>query len=104
MCTHYRAPNETEELNQLRLPFLGPLYDREPWKQEIYPDYLAPIVRAAGDGVEAVLTVNAEKHEVMKRMHRPGDGKRSVVILGFEDYAGWLHLKNSDAARPLLKL
>lgn len=55
MCTHYRAPNEPEELNQLRLPLLGPLYEREPWKQEIYPDYLAPIVRAAGDGAEAVL-------------------------------------------------
>ncbi|MCM2547643.1 SOS response-associated peptidase [Burkholderia glumae] len=37
------------------MPFLGPLYGREPWKQEIYPDYFAPIVRAAGDGVEAVL-------------------------------------------------
>lgn len=47
MCTHYRAPNEPEELNQLRLPLLDPLYEGEPWKQEIYPDYLAPIVRAA---------------------------------------------------------
>ncbi|WP_186086085.1 hypothetical protein [Burkholderia gladioli] len=42
-------------MNQLRLPFLGPLYDREPWKQEIYPGYLAPIVLAAGDGADAVL-------------------------------------------------
>ncbi len=55
MYTHYRAPNEPEELNQLRLPLLGPLYEREPWKPEVYPDYLAPIVRAAGDDAEAVL-------------------------------------------------
>ncbi|WP_334033391.1 SOS response-associated peptidase [Burkholderia gladioli] len=200
MCTHYRAPNEPEELNQLRLPLLGPLYDREPWKQEIYPDYLAPIVRAAGDGVEAVLanfgmipkahqppgkrymtvnarsetvgekpayraawragqrclipaawiyepnwetgkhikyriglagwrpfciagvwrawkeadgtesiamamlTVNADEHEVMKHMHRPGDEKRSVVILRPEDHEEWLHSLNIEAARAMMTI
>ncbi|WP_186033538.1 SOS response-associated peptidase [Burkholderia gladioli] len=200
MCTNYRAPNEPEEFSQLKLPFLGPLYDREPWRQEIYPDYLAPIVRAAGDGGEAVLanfgmipkahqppgkrhmtvnarsetvgekpafraawragqrclipaawvfepnwetgkhvryrigvagwrpfcvagvwrtwraqdggesfamamlTVNADEHDVMKHMHRPGDEKRSVVILQPEDHDEWLHTPNVDAARALLQL
>ncbi|WP_186121508.1 SOS response-associated peptidase [Burkholderia gladioli] len=200
MCAHYRAPNESEEFSQLKLPFLGPLYDREPWKQEIYPDYLAPIVRAAGDGAEAVLanfgmipkahqppgkrymtvnarsetvgekpayraawragqrclipaswiyepnwetgkhvkyriglagwrpfciagvwrswkepdgtesiamamlTVNADEHEVMKHMHRPGDEKRSVVILRPEDHGEWLHTNNLDSARAMLQL
>ncbi|WP_186224553.1 SOS response-associated peptidase [Burkholderia gladioli] len=200
MCTHYRAPNEPEELNQLRLPLLGPLYDREPWKQEIYPDYLAPIVRAAGDGAEAVLanfgmipkahqppgkrymtvnarsetvgekpayraawragqrclipaawiyepnwetgkhikyriglagwrpfciagvwriwkeadgtesiamamlTVNADEHEVMKHMHRPGEEKRSVVILRPEDHDEWLCGHNVEGARAMLQL
>ncbi|WP_126242325.1 SOS response-associated peptidase [Burkholderia gladioli] len=199
MCTHYRAPNEPEELNQLRLPLLGPLYEREPWKQEIYPDYLAPIVRAAGDGADAVLanfgmipkahqppgkrymtvnarsetvgekpafraawragqrclipaawiyepnwetgkhikyrialagwrpfcvagvwrtwrepdgresiamamlTVNADEHEVMQRMHRPDDEKRSVVILRTEDHDEWLHTLNNEAARTMLQ-
>ncbi|WP_186200798.1 SOS response-associated peptidase [Burkholderia gladioli] len=200
MCTHYRAPNEPEELNQLRLPLLGPLYEREPWKQEIYPDYLAPIVRAAGDGADAVLanfgmipkahqppgkrymtvnarsetvgekpafraawragqrclipaawiyepnwetgkhikyriglagwrpfcvagvwrawkdaagresiamamlTVNADEHDVMKHMHRPGDEKRLVVILPLEDQDEWLHTKDGEVARSMLKL
>ncbi|WP_186068014.1 SOS response-associated peptidase [Burkholderia gladioli] len=199
MCTHYRAPNEPEELNQLRLPLLGPLYEREPWKQEIYPDYLAPIVRAAADGADAVLanfgmipkahqppgkrymtvnarsetvgekpayraawragqrclipaawiyepnwetgkhvkyrigltgwrpfciagvwrawkkpdgtesiamamlTVNADEHEVMKHMHRPGDEKRSVVILRPEDYGEWMRTRDLEAARTLLQ-
>lgn len=200
MCTNYRAPNEPEEFSRLKLPFLGPLYDREPWKQEIYPDYLAPIVRAAGDGVEAVLanfgmipkarqppgkrymtvnarsetvgerqafrtawrdgqrclipaawvfepnwetgkhvrfrigvtdwrpfcvagvwrawrepdgresiamamlTVNADEHDVMKHMHRPGDEKRSVVILKLGDHDEWLHTRNAEAARAMLQL
>ncbi|PRE82320.1 SOS response-associated peptidase [Burkholderia gladioli] len=199
MCTHYRAPNEPEELNQLRLPLLGPLYEREPWKQEIYPDYLAPIVRAAGDGADAVLanfgmipkahqppgkrymtvnarsetvgekpayraawragqrclipaawiyepnwetgkhvkyriglagwrpfciagvwrtwkepdgtesiamamlTVNADGHNVMGRMHRPGDEKRSVVILRPEDYGEWIRMRDVEAARTMLQ-
>ncbi|WP_186205943.1 hypothetical protein [Burkholderia gladioli] len=55
MCTHYRAPNEPEELNQLRLLSLDAFYEREPRNSEIYQDYLAPIVRAAGDGADAVL-------------------------------------------------
>ncbi|MDC6130522.1 SOS response-associated peptidase family protein [Burkholderia gladioli] len=200
MCTHYRAPNEPEELNQLRLPLLGPLYEREPWKQEIYPDYLAPIVRAAGDGADAVLanfgmipkahqppgkrymtvnarsetvgekpayraawragkrclipaawiyepnwetgkhikyriglagwrpfciagvwrswkgpdgtesiamamlTVNADEHEVMTHMHRLDDEKRSVVILRPEDHDEWLHTDNLESARAMLQL
>ncbi|MGV0128600.1 SOS response-associated peptidase [Burkholderia gladioli] len=187
-------------MNQLRLPLLGPLYEREPWKQEIYPDYLAPIVRAAGDGADAVLanfgmipkahqppgkrymtvnarsetvgekpayraawragqrclipaawiyepnwetgkhikyriglagwrpfciagvwrawkepdgtesiamamlTVNADEHEVMKHMHQPGDEKRSVVILKSEDHDEWLHAENVEVVRSMLNL
>ncbi len=55
MCTNYRAPNEPEEFSQLKLPFLGPLYDREPWKQEIYPDYLVPIVRMTCEGATGLI-------------------------------------------------
>lgn len=200
MCTNYRPPNEPQEFSELRLPLLGSLYEREPWKQEIYPDYLAPIVRAAGDGAEAVLanfgmipkahqppgkrymtvnarsetvgekpafraawqagqrcliptawiyepnwetgkhikyriglagwrpfcvagvwrawrepdgreliamamlTVNADAHPVMKHMHRPGDEKRSVVILNLEDHDEWIHTERRDAAWSMLKI
>lgn len=200
MCNRYRAPNEPQEFSELKLPLLGPLYDREQWKHEIYPDYLAPIVRADGDSASAVLanfgmipkahqppgksyftvnarsdtvgekptyrgawragqrclipaswiyepnwetgknvwfrialagwrpfcvagvwrawreadgsesfamsmlTVNADEHPVMARMHRPGKEKRSVVILRPEDYDEWLHTDNFDAARSMLQL
>nr|WP_279609556.1 SOS response-associated peptidase family protein [Burkholderia gladioli] len=182
------------------MPLLGPLYEREPWQQEIYPDYLAPIVRAAGDGADAVLanfgmipkahlptgkrymtvnarsetvgekpafraawragqrclipaawiyepnwetgkhvqyriglagwqpfciagvwrtwkepdgtesiamamlTVNADGHEVMGRMHRPDDEKRSVVILRPEDHHEWLHAQDSEETCIMLQL
>ncbi|HDR8936247.1 SOS response-associated peptidase [Burkholderia vietnamiensis] len=52
----------------------------------------------------AMLTVNADAHPVMQRMHKPGDEKRSVVILRPADYDEWLHTKNADAARAMLQL
>ncbi|WP_321820903.1 MULTISPECIES: SOS response-associated peptidase [unclassified Burkholderia] len=60
------------------------------------------------DGAEtlamAMLTLNADEHPVMKHMHKPGDEKRSVVILRPSDYDEWLHTKNVEAARALLQL
>ncbi|QJP72365.1 SOS response-associated peptidase family protein [Burkholderia glumae] len=52
----------------------------------------------------SMLTVNAEGHAVMGRMHKPGDEKRSVVILPPADYDEWLHTKNIEAARAMLQL
>ncbi len=52
----------------------------------------------------SMLTVNAEGHAVMERMHKPGDEKRSVVILRPADYDEWLHTKNMEAVRSLLQL
>ncbi|MCA8162504.1 SOS response-associated peptidase family protein [Burkholderia cepacia] len=52
----------------------------------------------------SMLTVNADGHAVMGRMHKPGDEKRSVVILRPVDYDEWLHSKNVEAARTLLNL
>jgi putative SOS response-associated peptidase YedK len=52
----------------------------------------------------SMLTVNADGHAVMGRMHRPTDEKRSVVILRPADYDEWLHTKNVEAARTLLQL
>jgi putative SOS response-associated peptidase YedK len=51
-----------------------------------------------------MLTVNANEHPLMKRFHRPGDEKRSVVILPPTEYGGWLSSKTTDEARSFLNL
>lgn len=52
----------------------------------------------------SMLTVNAEGHAAMGRMHKPGDEKRSVVLLKSSDYDEWLRTKNVEAARAMLQL
>ncbi|VWB92875.1 gp33 [Burkholderia lata] len=42
--TNYRAPHEDYELRELNIQPFSDLYRDFPWKPEIYPDYLAPIV------------------------------------------------------------
>nr|WP_254222919.1 SOS response-associated peptidase family protein [Burkholderia multivorans] len=54
--------------------------------------------------VMAMITVNADEHPVMIHMHRPGDEKRSVVILRPEDWEEWLATPCVDAARVMLQL
>lgn len=39
----------------------------------------------------SMLTVNADGHPVMGRFHRPGDEKRSVVVLEPRQFGAWLH-------------
>ncbi len=51
-----------------------------------------------------MMTVNVDGHAVMGRMHKPGDEKRSVVILRPADYDEWLHTNNVEAARAMLQL
>ena len=51
-----------------------------------------------------MMTVNADGHGVMGRMHKPGDEKRSMVILRQTDYDEWLHTKNVGAARAILQI
>ena len=45
----------------------------------------------------AMLTVGADQHPLMKRMHKPGDEKRMVVILNRDDYLSWLSCSVVDA-------
>lgn len=52
----------------------------------------------------AMLTVNADEHPVTSRMHKPGDEKRSVVILRPDDWEEWLTTPNVEAARLMLQL
>lgn len=50
------------------------------------------------------LTVNADDHPVMRRFHKPGDEKRSVVIIPEDQYDDWLGCKDPELARAFLQL
>ncbi len=60
--------------------------------------------RATGEIVQSftLLTVNAEGHPVMRRLHRAEDEKRSVVVLDPPAYGTWLSADHT-AARALLR-
>ncbi len=47
----------------------------------------------------SMLTVNANGHTLMSRMHRPDDEKRMVVILGRDEYLSWLTCSVPEAPR-----
>lgn len=51
-----------------------------------------------------MLTVNAAEHPLMNRFHKPGDEKRSVVIVPPSEYEGWLASRSMDEARSFLNL
>ncbi|MFC0402980.1 SOS response-associated peptidase [Paraburkholderia rhizosphaerae] len=51
-----------------------------------------------------MLTVNSNEHPLMKRFHRPGDEKRSVVVVPRAGYEDWLLSKNTDEACSFLSL
>lgn len=52
----------------------------------------------------SLLTVNADGHALMKRFHKPGDEKRSIVVLDPEDYEGWLGARTDEEARSYFRL
>lgn len=49
----------------------------------------------------SMLTVNADGHPVMGRFHRPGDEKRSVVVLAPEHFPSWLQADLPNATDHL---
>ncbi|ALD90318.1 ATP synthase I [Cupriavidus gilardii CR3] len=51
-----------------------------------------------------MLTVNAEQHPIMKRMHAPGKEKRSIVIVPREGWDDWLRCRDTEMARSFLGL
>ena len=51
-----------------------------------------------------MLTINADGHPLMQRFHKPGDEKRSVVILPDDAWGDWLRAKSEEAARGFLRL
>lgn len=61
--------------------------------------------REAGNALSfTMLTVNSNEHVLMRRFHKPGDEKRSVVIVRPADYEGWLDSRSMDEARSFLNL
>jgi putative SOS response-associated peptidase YedK len=50
-----------------------------------------------------MLTVNADAHPLMKRFHRPGSEKRSVVIVPAVEHEAWLASRNTDEAFSFLR-
>ena len=46
-----------------------------------------------------MLTVNADQHPLYRRMHKPGEEKRMVVILDREEYLPWLECGVLEAPR-----
>ena len=50
------------------------------------------------------LTVNADEHEVMKHFHRPGDEKRSLVVVPASEYDDWLSCRDPEVARTYMSL
>lgn len=49
------------------------------------------------------LTINADDHPLMRRFHRPGTEKRSLVIVPPEDYDAWLACRDPELARSFLR-
>jgi len=71
---------------------LAGLWERKPW-----PD----------GGLSwsfTLLTVNADAHPVMRRFHKPGDEKRSVVVLDGDEIEAWLGAQREDDMRARVRL
>jgi putative SOS response-associated peptidase YedK len=45
----------------------------------------------------SMLTINADDHPLMRRLHKPTDEKRMVVMLPPDRYDAWLHCPVDDA-------
>lgn len=49
------------------------------------------------------ITLNADDHPLLKRFHKPGDEKRTLAIIGPEDYDAWLTCRDPQLARTFLR-
>ena len=49
-----------------------------------------------------MLTINADEHPLMQRFHKPGDEKRSVVVLHEDDWKSWLEAEREEEVRAFL--
>lgn len=91
-----------------------PNYEADPTKSTRYriwvrdePAFaIAGIWRSWPDGLHSftMLTLNADSHSLMRRMHAPGKEKRSVVIVPREEWGSWLTCRDTEVARSFLRL
>jgi putative SOS response-associated peptidase YedK len=51
-----------------------------------------------------MLTVGSAQHRLMQRFHKPGDEKRSVVIVPRAQWDDWLACRDPEVARSFLRL
>jgi putative SOS response-associated peptidase YedK len=60
--------------------------------------------RATGESVRSfsLLTVNADHHPVLRRMHRPGDEKRRLVVVPPQAFKAWLGASVDEAQAMLV--
>ena len=48
------------------------------------------------------LTINADEHPLMRRFHKPGEEKRSLVVIPDAELDDWLNCKDPELARSFL--
>jgi putative SOS response-associated peptidase YedK len=99
-CQSFFEPNyETGKAVRWRIGLAGgqPTAIAGLWRQWEEPD--------GGSSLSfTMLTLNADLHPLMSQFHKPGDEKRSVVIIRPEDYEDWLTCRSTDEARSFLQL
>lgn len=49
------------------------------------------------------ITINADDHPLMSRMHKPDDEKRSLVVIAPDEVEDWLACRDVDVARSFLR-
>ena len=49
------------------------------------------------------ITINADEHPLMSRMHKPGDEKRSLVVIDPSEVDDWLACGDVETARSFLR-
>ncbi|MFM5869820.1 SOS response-associated peptidase family protein [Aeromonas veronii] len=49
------------------------------------------------------LSINTDSHPLLRRMHKPGDEKRSLVIVPSDDYDTWLGCRDPEQALAYLE-
>lgn len=62
------------------------------WERRLYDDGLPRWSMS-------MLTINADRHDLMRKFHKPGDEKRSVVIVPDDEWDAWL----SATAEPQMR-
>ncbi|MEW6760819.1 MAG: SOS response-associated peptidase family protein [Pseudomonadota bacterium] len=49
------------------------------------------------------ITINADDHPLMSRMHKPDDEKRSLVVIAPDEMEDWLACRDIETARSFLR-